>query len=168
MPVMEHIIHISFHLQLKKFQVESWYCAPCFATGKESPIDARDLMAESIAARIKTIVVVAVVPHGVVQLGSTHLIMENLELVDHIKNLFAILQNVPAAFRSNSVKDSVIGMIKGPFLQAVPLLPRSAGRSPTLEGKPVASLTATGQFIWPFPMNESSIMLAKSNGPFVA
>jgi len=37
MPVMGHIIHIAFHLQLKKFQVESWYCAPCFATGKESP-----------------------------------------------------------------------------------------------------------------------------------
>lgn len=119
------------------------------------------------AAGIKTIAAIAVVPHGVVQLGSTHLIMENLELVDHIKNLFATLQNVPAAFLSNSVKDSLIGMIKGPFLQAVPLLPSSVGRSPTLEGKPVASLTATGQFIWPFPMNESSIMPAKSNGPFV-
>jgi len=116
-------------------------------------------------AGIKTIAVVAVVPHGVVQLGSTHFIMENLELVDHIETLFATLQNVPEAFLSNSVKEPLIGMIKGPVLRAMPLLPISAGSSPTLEGKPVASLT--GQFICPFPMNERSIMPVKSNGPFM-
>lgn len=117
------------------------------------------------AAGIKTIAVVAVVPHGVIQLGSINLIMENLELVDHIKTLFSTLQNVPEAFLYNSVKDPSIGMIKGPVLQAMPMLPISSGSSPTLEGKPVASLT--GQFIRPFPTNESSIMPAKSTGPLV-
>ena len=92
-------------------------------------------------------------------------IMENLELVDHIKILFSTLQNVPEAFLYNSMKDPLIGMIKGPALQAMPMLPISSGSSPTLEGKPVASLT--GKFIRPFLTNESSIMPDKSNGPLV-
>ena len=92
-------------------------------------------------------------------------IMENLELVDHIKILFSTLQNVLEAFLYNFVKDPLIGMIKGPVLQAMPMLPISSGSSPTLEGKPVESLT--GKFIRPFLMNESSIMPDKSNGPLV-
>ena len=92
-------------------------------------------------------------------------IMENLELVDHIMILFSTLQNVLEAFLYNFVKDPLIGMIKGPVLQAMPMLPISSGSSPTLEGKPVASLT--GKFIRPFLTNESSIMPDKSNGPLV-
>ncbi|XP_051118770.1 transcription factor EMB1444-like isoform X2 [Andrographis paniculata] len=37
---------------------------------------------------IKTIAVMAVVPHGVVQLGSLHKIAEDLKLVEHIRNAF--------------------------------------------------------------------------------
>lgn len=46
------------------------------------------------AIGIKTILLVPVAPHGVVQLGSTEMVMENLKLVAHIKNLFDSTQNV--------------------------------------------------------------------------
>ncbi|KAF5186638.1 Transcription factor protein, partial [Thalictrum thalictroides] len=40
-----------------------------------------------------TIAVVAVVPHGVVQLGSLHSVTEDMKLVTHIKDVFCSLQN---------------------------------------------------------------------------
>lgn len=55
-------------------------------------------------AGIKTISVIAV-PHGVVQLGSTQMIMENTEWVDHVKSAFGALQNVPGAFLSDLVSE---------------------------------------------------------------
>nr|WCO08294.1 hypothetical protein [Suaeda aralocaspica] len=45
------------------------------------------------AAGIKTIVVAAVVPHGVVQLGSLNKVNENLQLLTHIRYLFSSLQD---------------------------------------------------------------------------
>ncbi|ERN08039.1 transcription factor LHW isoform X1 [Amborella trichopoda] len=50
------------------------------------------------AAGIKTIVLIPVVPHGVVQLGSLKLLMEDLKLVDHVKSSFNMLQNKAGAF----------------------------------------------------------------------
>lgn len=52
------------------------------------------------AAGIKTIAVIAV-PQGVVQLGSTQMMMENLEWVDHVKSSFGTLQSVPGAIVSD-------------------------------------------------------------------
>ncbi|KAJ7544494.1 hypothetical protein O6H91_09G080800 [Diphasiastrum complanatum] len=54
-------------------------------------------------AGIKTIAVVAV-PQGVVQLGSTYTIMEDMNLVDHIRMLFGALQNGSTMFISDSPK----------------------------------------------------------------
>ncbi|XP_073151239.1 transcription factor EMB1444 isoform X2 [Henckelia pumila] len=45
------------------------------------------------SAGIKTIAVVAVIPHGVVQLGSLHKISEDLKLINHIRNVFTDLQD---------------------------------------------------------------------------
>ncbi|KAI5076550.1 hypothetical protein GOP47_0008615 [Adiantum capillus-veneris] len=47
------------------------------------------------AAGIKTIAVIAV-PQGVVQLGSTKLIMEDLKWIDHVKSVFSALQTAPS------------------------------------------------------------------------
>ncbi|XP_020550471.1 transcription factor EMB1444 [Sesamum indicum] len=59
------------------------------------------------SAGIKTIAVVAVIPHGVVQLGSLHKIAEDLKLVDHIRNVFVELQDslvgcIPSSIISNT------------------------------------------------------------------
>ncbi|CAA0832168.1 Transcription factor bHLH155 [Striga hermonthica] len=59
------------------------------------------------SAGIKTIVVVAVIPHGVVQLGSLHKISEDVKLVDHIRNVFSGLQDsllgcIPSSMKSNT------------------------------------------------------------------
>ncbi|XWS76279.1 hypothetical protein CRYUN_Cryun01aG0161700 [Craigia yunnanensis] len=45
------------------------------------------------AAGIRTIVVVAVVPHGVVQLGSLNKVFEDVKLVSHIRDVFFALQD---------------------------------------------------------------------------
>ncbi|KAG6403053.1 hypothetical protein SASPL_135270 [Salvia splendens] len=80
------------------------------------------------SAGIKTIAVVPVIPHGVVQLGSLHkaylrqaedlailrlLIAEDLKLVDHIRNVFCNLQDslaggIPTSFKNTSLLDTCI------------------------------------------------------------
>ncbi|PIN23111.1 hypothetical protein CDL12_04176 [Handroanthus impetiginosus] len=89
-------------------------------SGKHSWIFLDQLVADSSAsseycggwqtqfsAGIKTIAVVAVIPHGVVQLGSLHKIAEDLKLVDHIRNVFSELQDplagcIPSSIKSNT------------------------------------------------------------------
>ncbi|KAL3644949.1 hypothetical protein CASFOL_010129 [Castilleja foliolosa] len=56
------------------------------------------------SAGIKTIAVVAVIPHGVVQLGSLHKIAEDWKLIEHIRNVFSELQDSPAARIPSSLK----------------------------------------------------------------
>jgi len=64
------------------------------------------------AAGIKTIAVIAA-PYGVVQLGSKQTILENLELVSHIKALFRNLHNVVGAFSRDSIPELLGGRIHG-------------------------------------------------------
>ncbi|XP_059431947.1 transcription factor bHLH155 isoform X3 [Corylus avellana] len=45
------------------------------------------------SAGIRTIVVVAVVPHGVVQLGSLNKVIEDVKLVNHVRDIFLDLQD---------------------------------------------------------------------------
>nr|DAD48366.1 TPA_asm: hypothetical protein HUJ06_018303 [Nelumbo nucifera] len=51
---------------------------------------------------MQTIAVIPVLPHGVVQLGSTLTIMEDMEFVDSVKSLFLQLGGVPGALLSDS------------------------------------------------------------------
>ncbi|XP_024031485.1 transcription factor bHLH155 isoform X2 [Morus notabilis] len=59
------------------------------------------------SAGIKTIAVVAVVPHGVVQLGSFNEVLEDMELVNHIRDVFMSLQ------------DSLVGHVPVPIQSSV-------------------------------------------------
>ncbi|PIA36456.1 hypothetical protein AQUCO_03400381v1 [Aquilegia coerulea] len=74
------------------------------------------------SAGIKTIAVVAVVPHGVVQLGSLHSVTEDMKLVTHIKDVFCSLQNsstkifpypIPDTTQSSSYLSEVSAKISG-------------------------------------------------------
>ncbi|CAI5478470.1 unnamed protein product [Closterium sp. Yama58-4] len=55
---------------------------------------------DQFAAGVKTIAVIAV-PEGVLQLGSSRSMPEDLKFVSHIRSLFAALQTVPGAFLSD-------------------------------------------------------------------
>ncbi|KAG6552065.1 hypothetical protein Mapa_006373 [Marchantia paleacea] len=75
---------------------------------------------QQFTAGIKTIAVVAV-PQGVVQLGSTQIVMEDLTLVSHVRGLFGTLQSVPGAFLSDYVPDSQGGRVSVPCSVVMPL-----------------------------------------------
>ncbi|KAH9324343.1 hypothetical protein KI387_004521, partial [Taxus chinensis] len=77
------------------------------------------------AAGIKTIAVIAV-PHGVVQLGSTQLIMEDFDFVNHVKDVFGIFQNIPKTFLP---KGNVSGKIQGSFFPKISIPRTSPGNA---------------------------------------
>lgn len=68
---------------------------------------------------IKTIAVVAVVPHGVVQLGSMQMIMEDLEFLSYIRTVFKTLQKLPGAFLSDCLQEPVNEKIHGSSSQTI-------------------------------------------------
>ncbi|KAI5063921.1 hypothetical protein GOP47_0020591 [Adiantum capillus-veneris] len=86
---------------------------------------------QQFAAGIKTIAVIAV-PQGVVQLGSTRVIAEDLKLIGHVKALFGTLQNVPGAFLSDLVTEVQGGGVHAAYPMAVPAPQLSLARTPSL------------------------------------
>ncbi|KAL5709111.1 hypothetical protein ACHQM5_019833 [Ranunculus cassubicifolius] len=53
------------------------------------------------SAGMQTVAAIPVLPHGVVQLGSTHTIVENMGFINDVKNLFAQLGRTPAILSSD-------------------------------------------------------------------
>ncbi|KAH9316348.1 hypothetical protein KI387_024975, partial [Taxus chinensis] len=82
---------------------------------------------------IKTIAVVAIAPHGVVQLGSMKTIMEDLEFISHIRSVFGTLQNIPGVFLFDSLQEPLNGKIKGSILPTLSIKPTSAGNPHQLQ-----------------------------------
>ncbi|GJP76848.1 hypothetical protein CLOP_g7298 [Closterium sp. NIES-67] len=62
---------------------------------------------DQFAAGVKTIAVIAV-PEGVLQLGSSRSMPEDLKFVSHIRSLFAALQTVPGAFLSDLFSENAL------------------------------------------------------------
>ncbi|CAL9098883.1 unnamed protein product [Musa textilis] len=54
-----------------------------------------------VLAGIQTVVVVPVLPFGVIQLGSTQMVLENIEFVDHVKSLLIKLKCGPRSLSSD-------------------------------------------------------------------
>ncbi|XP_057863033.1 uncharacterized protein LOC131071279 isoform X1 [Cryptomeria japonica] len=108
----------------------------------EYPIEWQD----QFAAGIKTIAVIAVMPHGVVQLGSTQMIMEDLnfvnqvkeqvkedlDFVNHVKDEFGIFQNIPKSFLPNNNLDGQSGKIEGSLFQKMSIPLTSLGNAASL------------------------------------
>ncbi|XP_074560642.1 transcription factor LHW-like isoform X1 [Curcuma longa] len=59
-----------------------------------------------IEAGMQTIVIVPVLPYGIIQLGSTQMVIENIGLVQHIKCLFAKLDYVSSDVLSSNTQKS--------------------------------------------------------------
>ncbi|KAH7834575.1 hypothetical protein Vadar_017488 [Vaccinium darrowii] len=72
-----------------------WIFADNRVTDSCSPFEHYDGWQTQFSAGIKTVVVVAVVPHGVVQFGSLNKIPEDPKLVNHIRDAFFTLQDSP-------------------------------------------------------------------------
>ncbi|XP_058082208.1 transcription factor EMB1444 isoform X3 [Magnolia sinica] len=81
-----------------------WIFADEPASNYWSSSEYADGLQAQFSAGIKTIAVVAVVPYGVVQLGSLNSVVEDLKLVSHIKHVFGLLHNSLASFSSISVQ----------------------------------------------------------------
>ncbi|CAF2164357.1 unnamed protein product [Brassica rapa] len=79
-----------------------WILADSFNRGGVHPPEVINEMLLQFSAGIQTVAVVPVVPHGVVQLGSSFPIMENLGFVNEVKGLILQLGCVPGALLSES------------------------------------------------------------------
>ncbi|KAI3965458.1 hypothetical protein MKW92_043083 [Papaver armeniacum] len=66
------------------------------------------------SAGMNTLAVIPVLPHGVVQLGSTLTVMENTGFVNDVKSLFAHLGSVPGALSSDTYSTKCPGLEFGP------------------------------------------------------
>ncbi|KAJ6800712.1 transcription factor LHW [Iris pallida] len=61
---------------------------------------------DQLLAGIKTIAIIPVLPHGVVQLGSNQMVMENIRFISHVKGLFEQLGCQQGALLSDMTKNS--------------------------------------------------------------
>ncbi|KAM7256495.1 hypothetical protein ACFE04_012236 [Oxalis oulophora] len=66
------------------------------------PPEVRNQLQQQFAGGMKTVVVIPVLPHGVVQLGSSFSIMENVPFVNDVKSLVLQLGCVPGALLSDN------------------------------------------------------------------
>ncbi|KAJ4891120.1 Transcription factor LHW [Raphanus sativus] len=83
-----------------------WILADSFNRGGVHPPEVINEMLLQFSAGIQTVAVFPVVPHGVVQLGSSLPIMENLGFVNDVKGLILQLGCVPGALLSESYTTS--------------------------------------------------------------
>ncbi|KAL0435613.1 UNVERIFIED_CONTAM: Transcription factor [Sesamum radiatum] len=87
-------------------------------SGKHSWIFLDQIVVDSSSSS-ETIAVVAVIPHGVVQLGSLHKIAEDLKLVNHIRNVFVELQDSLVGDTCTRISDPAVhdcvARLKGSF-----------------------------------------------------
>ncbi|XP_027349371.1 transcription factor bHLH155-like [Abrus precatorius] len=88
-----------------------WICADNQVTDSGLSFEFADGWQSQFSAGIRTIVVVAVIPLGVVQLGSLNKVIEDMEVVTHIRNLFLSAQaysishvpsQIPSSLKSSS------------------------------------------------------------------
>ncbi|KAM7521690.1 hypothetical protein LguiA_011592 [Lonicera macranthoides] len=105
-----------------------WITSDTNVTGSCSFFEYCDEWETQLSAGIRTIAVVAVVPHGVVQLGSLHKIAEDLKQVELIRDIFFELQDpslgyipVPCSMDSSSCLSDVStrGSQAGAFLHCM-------------------------------------------------
>ncbi|KZV32987.1 hypothetical protein F511_01498 [Dorcoceras hygrometricum] len=85
----------------------SWVYSDNHVANSSSTSEPFDGWKNQFSAGIKTIAVVAVIPHGVVQLGSLHKITEDLKLIDHIRNVFSDLQDSLAGAIPRSLHSTI-------------------------------------------------------------
>ncbi|KAK7284103.1 hypothetical protein RJT34_18842 [Clitoria ternatea] len=84
-----------------------WICADNQVAGSSLSFEFADGWQSQFSAGIRTIVVVAVVPLGVVQLGSLHKVTEDMGVVTRIRNLFLSTQNYTIGQCASQIQSSL-------------------------------------------------------------
>ncbi|KAJ7977268.1 Transcription factor [Quillaja saponaria] len=86
-----------------------WICVDNHVASSGSSFDFEysDGWQSQVAAGIRTIAVVSVAPLGVVQLGSLNKVIEDMEVVTHIRGLILGLQDYSLAFAPTSIQGSM-------------------------------------------------------------
>ncbi|RDX65150.1 Transcription factor bHLH155, partial [Mucuna pruriens] len=84
-----------------------WICVDNQVTSSGPSFEFADGWQPQFSAGIRTIVVVAVVPLGVVQLGSLNKVIEDMEVVTCIRSLFLSTQDYTIAHTPDQVQNSV-------------------------------------------------------------
>ncbi|CAK7346429.1 unnamed protein product [Dovyalis caffra] len=84
-----------------------WIFADKYVASSYSSYEFSDGWQSQLSAGIKTIVVVAVVPYGVVQLGSLNKVIEDMNLVTYIKDVFFALQDSPVGHVTSPLQHTI-------------------------------------------------------------
>ncbi|KAJ4822109.1 hypothetical protein Tsubulata_002831 [Turnera subulata] len=95
-----------------------WIFADEHATNSFSSFEFSDGWQSQFLAGIKTIVVVAVVPYGVVQLGSMSKVVEDVKLVTRIRDVFFTLQDSTIGHVTGQLQCNTMGSLCLPDLPA--------------------------------------------------
>ncbi|XP_068323497.1 transcription factor bHLH155-like isoform X2 [Pyrus communis] len=88
-----------------------WIYADDLVKNNCSPLQYCDGWQSQFSAGIRTIVVVAVVPHGVIQLGSLNKVAENVKLISQITDAFKTLQDFPIDHIPNPKQYSIYSSV---------------------------------------------------------
>ncbi|KAK7268277.1 hypothetical protein RIF29_20973 [Crotalaria pallida] len=83
-----------------------WICADNQVTVSNPSVEFADGWQSQFSAGIRTIVVVAVVPLGVVQLGSLNKVIEDMGVVAHIRSLFLSTQDFTVGYVPSHVQSA--------------------------------------------------------------
>ncbi|XP_028765502.1 transcription factor EMB1444 [Neltuma alba] len=84
-----------------------WIYVDDHATSSGSSFEFADGWQSQFYAGIRTIVVVAITPHGVLQLGSLNKVIEDMRVVTHIRNIFLTNQDSLIGHVPNHIKSCV-------------------------------------------------------------
>lgn len=95
-----------------------WIFSDQHVTNSCSSFEFSDGWQSQFSAGIRTIAVVAVVPHGVVQLGSLNKVTEDMKLVTHIRDVFVALNDISVGHVSSTIQSSVKNTLSLPDLHA--------------------------------------------------
>lgn len=93
-----------------------WIFSDQLVTNSCSSFEFSDGWQSQFSAGIRTIAVVAVVPHGVVQLGSLDEVTEDMKVVTHIRDVFAALNDISVGHVSSTIQSSVKNTLSLPDL----------------------------------------------------
>ncbi|KAH7680718.1 Transcription factor MYC/MYB N-terminal protein [Dioscorea alata] len=125
-------------------------------------LSSSDISAEMKAqffAGIQTIAIIPVLPFGVVQLGSTQMVIENIGFINHVRCLFAQLGSVSGTFTSDVTQKA---FSKNSILQASPAVPDFTCLSGEFGAQAVSSLPAISGRVFHQPDQRStSLRIAK-------
>ncbi|KAG5043580.1 hypothetical protein GLYMA_03G161800v4 [Glycine max] len=150
-----------------------WICADNQVAGSGLSFEFADGWQSQFSAGIRTIAVVAVVPLGVVQLGSLNKVIEDMEFVTHIRNLFLSTQNysilrpsqIQGSLKSSSELDTLKENLSSDIMPTCFYDTQKSMKSETADVLMPLQCSGTGRNYTPSAHEKMSDNVAKQEGP---